>query len=64
MVLEKYMRKLKLYVILILFLIGVNCLIVERYWVRFQEYEFKSEKITKDFDGYRIAVVSDLHYGF
>ncbi|EMO53863.1 metallophosphoesterase [Leptospira noguchii] len=58
------MRKLKFYVILILFLIGVNCLIIERYWVRFQEYEFKSEKVTKDFDGYRIAIVSDLHYGF
>ncbi|AAN47649.2 metallophosphoesterase [Leptospira interrogans] len=58
------MRKLKFYVILILFLVGVNCFIIERYWVRFQEYEFKSDKVTKDFDGYKIAVVSDLHYGF
>ncbi|EQA64654.1 metallophosphoesterase [Leptospira alexanderi] len=58
------MRKIRFYVIVVLFFIGVNCLFIERYWVRFQEYEFKSDKVAKDFDGYKIAVVSDLHYGF
>lgn len=61
---QKYMRKMRFYFVVVLFFIGVNCLFIERYWVRFQEYEFKSDKVAKDFDGYKIAVVSDLHYGF
>lgn len=53
--------KLLIIVSLILF---VNSLLIERYFIRFPEYEITSEKIPKSFDGYRIVVLSDLHYGF
>ncbi|TGL88628.1 phosphohydrolase [Leptospira congkakensis] len=49
---------------IVFFLILVNSLFVERYLVRMPVYEIESNKIPKSFDGYRIAVLSDLHYGF
>jgi uncharacterized protein len=60
-----------LYPIKILIFIGFlflvflfDIFILERYFVRFKEYEIYSNKIDKSFDGYKIAIVSDLHYGF
>lgn len=32
--------------------------------MRFPEIEIESKNIPKSFDGFRIAVISDLHYGF
>lgn len=56
-------KLIKLFLIL-LCLILLNSLFIERYFIRFPEYEIHSNKIPKSFDGYKIAVVSDLHYGF
>lgn len=57
--------KKKIIVLLVLsLLIGINSLVLERYFIRFPEYEIRSERIPKSFDGYKIAVLSDLHYGF
>nr|WP_244147696.1 metallophosphoesterase [Leptospira yanagawae] len=47
-----------------LFILFFNSFVCERYIVRFPIYEIESSKIPKSFDGYKIAVVSDLHYGF
>lgn len=57
----KRIFKFIFFILLILFL---NSFIWERYYVRFPVYEIESTKIPKSFDGYKIAVVSDLHYGF
>lgn len=54
---------LKILVSLSLLLV-FDSLILERYLVRFPEYDFVSEQIPEDFDGYRIAILSDLHLGF
>ncbi|MDX1959493.1 MAG: metallophosphoesterase [Leptospiraceae bacterium] len=48
----------------LIFIILFNSFILERYFIRFPVYEIESNKIPKSFDGYKIAVVSDLHYGF
>ena len=45
-------------------ILAADTLIIERYWIKFPETEFLSEKIPVEFDGLRIAVFSDLHYGF
>lgn len=58
------MKKILLFLGVIVLIIGINSLFVERYLVRFPEYEFKSKKVNRDFDGYRIIVIADLHYGF
>ncbi|AOP36387.1 phosphohydrolase [Leptospira tipperaryensis] len=58
------MKRMLSFLGIIVFTIGVDSLIIERYFVSFPEYEFESEKVTKDLDGYRIIVISDLHYGF
>ncbi|MBM9589874.1 metallophosphoesterase [Leptospira sp. 201903075] len=57
------MKKIK-YIIWFLLFLFVNSFFIERYIVRFPEYEFYSERIPKEFDGFKIAVVTDLHYGF
>ncbi|TGL39815.1 metallophosphoesterase [Leptospira perdikensis] len=59
----KFGKKIKFISLLFLFLC-INSFFIERYVVRFPEYEFYSERIPKEFDGFKIAVVTDLHYGF
>ncbi len=59
-----FMKRIFLFLVIIVFILGIDSLFIERYFVRFPEYEFKSKKVTKDFDGYRIVIISDLHYGF
>lgn len=49
--------------IAIVFILFVDSFFLERYFVRFPEIEFRSEKIPEEFDGYRIAIISDLHLG-
>ncbi|EMJ89373.1 calcineurin-like phosphoesterase family protein [Leptospira meyeri serovar Semaranga str. Veldrot Semarang 173] len=62
---SKFMKnKLLKLILTISCFISINSLIIERYFIRFPEYEIQSDKIPKSFDGYKIAVVSDLHYGF
>ncbi|MCB1176715.1 MAG: metallophosphoesterase [Leptospiraceae bacterium] len=58
------MRRIWLLVIFFISTLIINSLVLERYFVRFPEIEFVSEKIPPEFDGYKIAVISDLHYGF
>ncbi|TGK51277.1 metallophosphoesterase [Leptospira bouyouniensis] len=57
----KRIFKFLLFSLLILFF---NSFFFERYYVRFPIYEIESTRIPKNFDGYKIAIVSDLHYGF
>ena len=57
-----YHLKIIIFILLAIFLFDI--FIIERYFVRFKEYEFHSSKIDKSFDGYKIAIVSDVHYGF
>ncbi|XDD48376.1 metallophosphoesterase [Leptospira sp. WS39.C2] len=52
------------FILIGLFILVLNSFIFERYIIRFPVYEITSKKIPKSFDGYQIAVVSDLHYGF
>ncbi|TGM37720.1 phosphohydrolase [Leptospira biflexa] len=52
------------FILIFLLILFFNSFIFERYYVRFPIYEIESTKIPKSFDGYKIAVVSDLHYGF
>jgi predicted MPP superfamily phosphohydrolase len=57
---RSYIPHLLVFIIIIL----IDSLIIERYWVRFPEHEYVSERIPEEFDGYRIAIISDLHLGF
>lgn len=59
----QFIKKIK-YIIWFLLFLFVNSFFIERYIVRFPEYEFYSERIPEEFDGFKIAVVTDLHYGF
>ncbi len=43
--------------------IGIYSFVWERYFVTFPEYVYESESLPKEFDGYRIAIISDLHLG-
>ncbi|EMY71301.1 Ser/Thr phosphatase family protein [Leptospira vanthielii serovar Holland str. Waz Holland = ATCC 700522] len=56
-------KKIK-FILVSLFVLLFNSFFLERYYVRFPIYDIESTKIPKSFDGYKIAVVSDLHYGF
>ncbi|WP_167880704.1 metallophosphoesterase [Leptospira yanagawae] len=58
------MKKFFKLIFISLFILFFNSFVCERYIVRFPIYEIESSKIPKSFDGYKIAVVSDLHYGF
>lgn len=58
------MKKFFKLIFISLFILFLNSFVCERYIVRFPIYEIESSKIPKSFDGYKIAVVSDLHYGF
>ncbi|WP_041769932.1 metallophosphoesterase [Leptospira biflexa] len=58
------MKRIFKFILIFLLILFFNSFIFERYYVRFPIYEIESTKIPKSFDGYKIAVVSDLHYGF
>lgn len=60
---RKFMKAIRffLYAILIIFL---DSFVFERYFVHFPESEFYSKDLPVEFDGYKIAVVTDVHYGF
>ncbi|TGL65254.1 metallophosphoesterase [Leptospira jelokensis] len=58
------MKKIFKFILFSLTILFLNSFVLERYYVRFPIYEIESTKIPKSFDGYTIAVVSDLHYGF
>jgi predicted MPP superfamily phosphohydrolase len=58
------LKKIFKFILIFLLILFLNSFIFERYYVRFPIYEIESTKIPKSFDGYKIAVVSDLHYGF
>jgi predicted MPP superfamily phosphohydrolase len=67
--LESFASQMKIKTLLRFFFILLTCIfidsfVLERYLVRFPVYEYQSEKIPEAFDGYRIALVSDLHLGF
>lgn len=49
------------YIVIILF--SFDIFIYERYFLNFSNYEYYSEELPIEFNGYRIAVISDLHYG-
>jgi len=57
------MKKIVLVLFGIAAFTGVYAVFIERYFVVFREFEFSSEKIPKQFDGMKIAVIADLHYG-
>ncbi len=57
------MQYLKYILLSVLYLI-FHCFFLERYWVRFPTIEIRDANIPKEFDGYSIAVVTDVHYGF
>ncbi|MDF3822270.1 metallophosphoesterase [Leptospira sp. 96542] len=59
----KFIFQILKYLAIIVFLLFIQVFLVERYYVRFPEYEYKNSKIPKEFDGYRIAVITDVHYG-
>jgi len=44
-------------------LLGTYSAVVERYAVEINEYPVYSSRIPPAFDGFRIAVIADLHYG-
>ncbi|ABZ92785.1 Phosphohydrolase [Leptospira biflexa serovar Patoc strain 'Patoc 1 (Ames)'] len=58
------LKRIFKFILIFLLILFFNSFIFERYYVRFPIYEIESTKIPKSFDGYKIAVVSDLHYGF
>ncbi|TGM02536.1 phosphohydrolase [Leptospira jelokensis] len=58
------LKKIFKFILFSLTILFLNSFVLERYYVRFPIYEIESTKIPKSFDGYTIAVVSDLHYGF
>lgn len=53
-------RKKNVIILCLVVLVGIYC-IVENNILTVREFEIVSEKIPKDFSGYRIAQVSDLH---
>ena len=59
----KIVKIMHKYFYILLILLMFDIFIYERYFLNFSNYEYYSEELPIEFNGYRIAIISDLHYG-
>jgi uncharacterized protein len=59
----KFLNKAARFLLIIIFVVIIDSFLFERYYTAFPEIDYYNPKIPSEFDGYRIAVISDLHYG-
>ena len=58
-------KKIPLWVMIVAFVIIMLCayVLIEPYWLVTTEYDIYDDLIPEEFDGFKIAFVSDIHHG-
>ena len=59
----KLIPKIILFLVIFIFLSYIYMHFIENHYISSQEYSFKSNNLEKEFDGFKIAFFSDIHYG-